>query len=378
MNRKFTTLVGGSAIAGLVLAGAVAATANGGQTIEKVGYFEVQSKTNNIAPTAWFSEGDDDVAGLSIGADGIALAPSAKSGGINKIVNVPFDASKSFAIDAEGTARYSIVLTSDDVDYLRITALDSALTADTLWAATGYWKDDARTPASPGVQIAQTLAQWAADEDPWGAGDVLDGALLHQIGARHFSGEGAGSVASITYDATTYAFGTTAFDQADIDAAKAEVPAGYVSQAAADAAVASAVAPLNAKIGTLEAKVADLEAQLAAAKKATASAEKAAAKANDAALKAQAAAPYEVSGTVKVGKTLRVKGKSYSGISVKYQWYVGGKKVSKATKSTYKLAKADRNKSVRVDVTLSYRTSSGKKVTVVQKVSPTTNVKVAR
>src|SRR5690606_7541463 len=106
------------------------------------------------------------------------------------------------------------------------------------------------------------------------------------IGARHFSGEDAGSVKSLTYGDTTYVFTPTGFDQADIDAALAKVPAGYVTQSELKAA---------------NDKIADLEAKLAKAERATD-------KASDRALKAQARAPYRITGSAKAGKTLRAKG----------------------------------------------------------------------
>ncbi|PKQ30654.1 MAG: hypothetical protein CVT62_11915 [Actinobacteria bacterium HGW-Actinobacteria-2] len=63
----------------------------------------------------------------------------------------------------------------------------------------------------------------------------------------------------------------------------------------------------------------------------------------------------KVSGTVKVGRRLSV-GVSYTPVvaaaQASYQWYRSGKKISKATKSTYKLTKKDRGKKITVKVTL--------------------------
>jgi hypothetical protein len=63
----------------------------------------------------------------------------------------------------------------------------------------------------------------------------------------------------------------------------------------------------------------------------------------------------KISGTVKVGKRLSV-GVSYTpagaGAQASYQWYRSGKKISKATKSTYKLTKKDRGKKITAKVTL--------------------------
>jgi len=59
----------------------------------------------------------------------------------------------------------------------------------------------------------------------------------------------------------------------------------------------------------------------------------------------------KISGTVKVGKTLTVKKGTWdSGVTFTYQWYRSGKKISGATKSTYKLVKADKGKTIKVKV----------------------------
>ena len=355
MNRKFKTLAGGAAVAGLVFAGAVAASAVDPVKVEKVGYFEVQGEVNNVAPEAWFSEGDDDVAGITIGADSVEFAASAGSVGLNKIVDIPLVADPGLAIDASGTARYSLALTNEGkVDYMRMTATEAVVDVDTTWIATGYWYDGSRTPLTE----ALTLADWAEEA-------FLDGALIHQIGARHFTGEGAGSVKSITADGTKYVFGATAFDQADVNAALAAVPAGYVAKAELDAA---------------NKRIAELEGQLAADTKALTDAkdkaEAAAAKSANQALAAQARAPYRITGKAKAGNTLRVKGKSYKGVNVKYQWFVGGKKAGK--KATVKLKKADAGKKVRVVVTKSFERANGKKATVKQNVKLTKVNRVAR
>src|SRR5690606_18603361 len=116
---------------------------------------------------------------LSITADGAQFAKSEKNVGINKIVDDRFDPSANFAIEATGTAKYSIVLTSDEVDYLRLTADDAKLNAETKWSGTGFWKNDARTPATP-TTISQTLQEWADAEEIWGVEGALEGAVLHQ------------------------------------------------------------------------------------------------------------------------------------------------------------------------------------------------------
>lgn len=64
------------------------------------------------------------------------------------------------------------------------------------------------------------------------------------------------------------------------------------------------------------------------------------------------AGTVKVTGTAKVGKTLKVaKGSWTSGTSFRYQWYAGGKAINGATKATLKLAKAQKGKAVKVTVT---------------------------
>lgn len=71
-----------------------------------------------------------------------------------------------------------------------------------------------------------------------------------------------------------------------------------------------------------------------------------------------------ISGTVKVGKTLTAKpgGWSPSGIKLGYQWYRDGKAISKATKTTYALGKADLGHkiTVKVSATKPYFTPASK------------------
>ena len=60
----------------------------------------------------------------------------------------------------------------------------------------------------------------------------------------------------------------------------------------------------------------------------------------------------KIKGTAKVGKTLTAKkGKWTSSTSVSYQWYRNGKKISGATKATYKLKAADSGKKISVKAT---------------------------
>ncbi|MGC4174605.1 5'-nucleotidase C-terminal domain-containing protein [Demequina sp.] len=60
-----------------------------------------------------------------------------------------------------------------------------------------------------------------------------------------------------------------------------------------------------------------------------------------------------ISGTARVGSTLKVSVGSWkpSGITYKYQWYVSGKPVPGATKSTYKITSGARGKTITVKVT---------------------------
>lgn len=68
-------------------------------------------------------------------------------------------------------------------------------------------------------------------------------------------------------------------------------------------------------------------------------------------LKLKTAKP-KITGTAKVGKTLTAKkGKWTSSTSVSYQWYRNGKKISGATKATYKLKAADSGKKISVKAT---------------------------
>jgi len=60
-----------------------------------------------------------------------------------------------------------------------------------------------------------------------------------------------------------------------------------------------------------------------------------------------------ISGKAKVGKTLKAKPGTWgpAPVTVRYQWYANGKKISKATKSSYKIAKKYKGKKITVAVT---------------------------
>ncbi|MDR0854515.1 MAG: S8 family serine peptidase [Clostridiales Family XIII bacterium] len=76
-------------------------------------------------------------------------------------------------------------------------------------------------------------------------------------------------------------------------------------------------------------------------------------KVTPAAVKAFKKAPApKITGTVKVGKKLTAKVGTWSPKpKFAYQWYANGKKIAKATKSTYKLTKASKGKKITVKVT---------------------------
>lgn len=61
----------------------------------------------------------------------------------------------------------------------------------------------------------------------------------------------------------------------------------------------------------------------------------------------------KISGTAKVGKKLTAKPGAWgpSPVTLRYQWYANGKKISKATKSSYKIAKKYKGKKITVKVT---------------------------
>ena len=65
------------------------------------------------------------------------------------------------------------------------------------------------------------------------------------------------------------------------------------------------------------------------------------------------AKPVKISGTAKYGSTLKVATKWPSGAKAKYQWYRGSSKIKGATKASYKVAKTDIGKTMKVAVTVS-------------------------
>jgi len=242
MSHKLNALAGGVAVAALAIAGAVAAQAADASQVVKVGYFEGQDESetsSNPTPAAWFSEKEDVASALSIAEDGLVLGSTShfstpSSVGLNLIVDEPLDPEVPMAIDAEGEAFYSLVITSDQVGYMRITAVDSSLE---LWSGSGYFP----VGGGPKVKMSQVRSlEW------WASQDFLAGK--------------------------------------------------------------------NAVLW-------ELEKELAAAQKAASKAESAAGKAaeklTNLELKAAAEKPWTISGTVKVGKTLKAKGKAPKGMAVK-------------------------------------------------------------
>lgn len=62
----------------------------------------------------------------------------------------------------------------------------------------------------------------------------------------------------------------------------------------------------------------------------------------------------KIKGTLRVGKKLKAtKGTWSASVAAKYQWYRNGKKIKKATKSTYRLTRNDRGKKISVKVKVS-------------------------
>ncbi|GAA5038476.1 hypothetical protein GCM10025738_27720 [Microbacterium fluvii] len=75
-------------------------------------------------------------------------------------------------------------------------------------------------------------------------------------------------------------------------------------------------------------------------------------KTSKATAKVATVATPKISGTAKVGKKLTAKpGTWTSGTKFTYQWYAGGKAISKATKSTFTLTRSQKGKTITVKVT---------------------------
>lgn len=375
MNRKFTSLAGGLAVAALVVGGSVAASA---LDVADEGALVSWSEGENARPFEIveglvFHKGAQINFGTSLPGpnpapfkDVDAIAPLADIDGLGYTVA----SSTTYA----PSMQLVITASEHDVTYARL-----------VWEP--YMQDPKQGPNTGEFTNLEDGKWWGnrvfvngTGTSPFGSGEGSQSkpqplsffmdyfgetaevkAVSIQQGT---STEGTSVITSMEVGGESLDLGladTTPFGQADIDAALAKVPAGYVTQSELKAA---------------NDKIADLEAKLAATEKALAKADRATDKASDRALKAQARAPYRITGSAKAGKTLRAKGKSYKGVNVKYQWYVGGKKAGK--KATLKLKKAHANKRVRVVVTKSYRDSANKKVTVKQTIHLTSKARVSR
>ncbi len=170
------------------------------------------------------------------------------------------------------------------------------------------------------------------------------------------------TVTSVTFTGDTVALG---------NADKTPYSAGDLTGATEP--LKNQLATVNTALTTEKATTASLQAQLVAAKtalttdQATALTQLVAAQNQATKTKAKL---VSISGTEKVGKTVTAKfGTDLTGVTVKYQWYVGGKAVKGATKATYKIPGSAKGKKITVTVTGSKtgytatsRTSTAKKV----------------
>ena len=61
----------------------------------------------------------------------------------------------------------------------------------------------------------------------------------------------------------------------------------------------------------------------------------------------------KISGTAKVGKTLKVSAGNWGpgAVRLTYRWYRSGKAISGATKTTYKVKSSDKGRTIRITVT---------------------------
>lgn len=126
----------------------------------------------------------------------------------------------------------------------------------------------------------------------------------------------------------------------------------------------AATKPLKDENAALQKDKSALQAELATYKK-DVDATNAALVAADNAAKTAQAKLVSISGTEKVGKTVKVTfDTTVKGAKSAYQWYVGGKKVSKATKSSLKLSRSQAGKSLSVKVTTSWTDALGRKHSV--------------
>lgn len=375
MNRKFTSLAGGLAVAALVVGGSVAASA---LDVADEGALVSWSEGENARPFEIveglvFHRGAQINFGTSLPGpnpapfkDVDAIAPLADIDGLGYTVasSTTYAPSMQLVITAsEGDVTYARLVWEpymQDPKQGPNTGEFTDLEDGKWWGNRVFVNGTGTSPFGSGEGSQSKPQPLSFFMDYFGETAEVKAVSIQQ----GTSTEGTSVITSMEVGGESLDLGladTTPFGQADIDAALAKVPAGYVTQSELKAA---------------NDKIADLEAKLAATEKALAKADRATDKASDRALKAQARAPYRITGSAKVGKTLRAKGTSYKGVSVKYQWYVGGKKAGK--KATLKLKKAHANKRVRVVVTKSYRDSARKKHTVKQTIHLTSKARAKR
>lgn len=391
MSLRIRSIVGSAAVAGLVIAGTVAASATSAVEEQLVTWTEQENNEPlpvvdglvfykaaqinfgtalpgpNPAPFA-----DVDAIATLSGIEGLSYQVSESSS---------WAPSLQLVIDAPGK----------DVTYARLTyepymqnprgenTGEYTALEDGLWWANRVFVNGAGTSPFGTAEGSQSNPQpLSFFANHFGESAAVKAVSLHQ----GTSTESTSVVTSLTIAGQSIDLGdpdTTPFDQADIDAARDEVPEGYVAEGLLDdartevASLRDAVADANSEITGLEAEVADLKVKLAAAEKAAAdakaalakdlaSAVKAGNKASNRALKARAQLPYRITGKAQVGQTLRAKGKKFKNIDVQYQWRVGKQNAGK--KATLRLKKRHAGKVVRLTVTKSYENAAGKMVSV--------------
>lgn len=386
MNRKFRSLVGGAAVAGLVMAGAVAASATD-PIVLVTGLDGVESGSYTPEPGHWYAESNDSHQSVFFTDDGVAFGTNARAISVNlKTDEIPLGDLTGLgvdlaydAVDATNPTTVQLVVKDETtgVTYMRLfwipdSAGSHSALEDGQWGTTGYFRGG---PPRVPLEETKSIADWLD-------GDVLsEDAVVTSMSVHKGSNSSMFPVVkSFSAQGTTYRFGTEA--AAELAAYQASHPktvdearAGYVAQAELDAANAK-VTELEAALNAAQDEVAALKAGNAGLVKDVAAAVKAKNTASNQALNARAQLPYNVTGKAKVGQTIRAKGAKFKGITVKYQWYVGGKKAGK--KATLKLKKKHANKAVRVVVTKSYKNAAGKTVNVKTTARSTSASKVSR
>lgn len=138
------------------------------------------------------------------------------------------------------------------------------------------------------------------------------------------------------------------------------VPLGDVDTTPYDGAdITDATAPLNAELTDVKNQLSQTQAALTAAT-GTTSANQAMVTATRNSLYAEQAHRGMIVGTKKVGKTVTAKLiHAVPGATMTYQWYVGGKAVSKATTSALRLKRSFAGKSLAVKMTTTWIDAAG-------------------